>query len=68
MWNISLNMEIVTSKDMFQFGANIFGEMCYYYKTILWLEASYFSILTGQQKRCMWRCPIKFVMGFIKVL
>lgn len=40
MWNISLNIETETSKNTFRFGANIFWEMCCYYKTILFLEAS----------------------------
>lgn len=51
MWNISLIKETETSKDMFQFGANIFWEMCCYYKTTLWLEASYFSFPTSQHKK-----------------
>lgn len=70
MWNISLNIETETSKDMFQFGANIFWEMWCYYKTILWLEASYFSFSTSQHKKmyCMWWCPIKFAMGFWNII
>lgn len=46
MWNISLNLEAATSKDTFHsLVPAFFGEMCCYYKSILWLEASYFSYI-----------------------
>lgn len=65
MWNFSLDIETEHSKDMFQFGANIFWEMCCYYKTILWLEASYVSFSTSQHKKKMYvMMPYKICHGF----